>query len=110
MKRTAQTLLLLFYLSAGSLFAQNREIDTITFVLDYPDCIITWTSDCTNCTFDLARISDFDPNSGETPEDGNFTFLPATTSPYHDSALWQQPPGYYAYGVREVYSGGGSSG
>ncbi|HDO27012.1 MAG TPA: T9SS type A sorting domain-containing protein [Bacteroidetes bacterium] len=110
MKKSIITLILLIFLMAGKLTGQSREIDTITFELANPDCIVTWTSDCTNCTFDLARISDFDPNQGETPEDGTFTIFSDVTSPNHDSALWQQPPGYYAYGVREVYSGGGTSG
>lgn len=109
MKRLNQTLFIILLLSAGPIFGQTRDIDTITFVLNEPDCVVSWTSDCTNCTFDLARISDFDPNQGETPEDGTFTIFSDVTSPYHDSALWQQPPGYYAYGVREVYSGGGTS-
>jgi hypothetical protein len=54
----------------------------------------------------VARISGFDPNTGETPEDGTMTEIAAhnATQSFNDVGFGAQPAGFYAYAVRANYS------
>jgi len=52
----------------------------------------------------VARISDFDPGLGETPEDGLLTVIDSLLpmqEEYLDSTLATAPTGYYAYGLQK---------
>jgi len=53
----------------------------------------------------VARISDFDPGLGETPEDGLLTVIDSLLpmqEEYLDSTLASAPTGYYAYGLQKL--------
>ena len=56
--------------------------------------------------FEIARISDFDPENGDVPEDGILTVVHSTNlffySAYKDTLFYSLPPGYYAYAVRKI--------
>ncbi|NOU45813.1 MAG: T9SS type A sorting domain-containing protein, partial [Bacteroidales bacterium] len=54
----------------------------------------------------VARINGFDPETGETPEDGDMTVIAAhnATQSYNDAGFGGQPAGFYAYAVRANYS------
>ena len=57
---------------------------------------------------EIARISDFDPENGEGPEDGVLTIVDSTNlffySAYKDTMFFSHSPGYYAYAVRNFYN------
>ncbi len=56
--------------------------------------------DMTN--YQIARVSDFDPDLG--PETGTHTIIGnPTTESYTDAAFGGQPEGFYAYGVKAIY-------
>jgi len=53
----------------------------------------------------VARISDFDPTIGETPDDGVLTVIDSLdgfSSVYSDSLFATLPQGYYAYGLKKI--------
>ncbi|NOU48397.1 MAG: T9SS type A sorting domain-containing protein, partial [Bacteroidales bacterium] len=54
----------------------------------------------------VERITGFDPEAGETPEDGDMTIIAAhnATQSFNDANFGAQPAGFYAYGVRANYS------
>ncbi|KAF0193350.1 MAG: hypothetical protein FD166_3718, partial [Bacteroidetes bacterium] len=54
----------------------------------------------------VARINGFNPETGETPEDGTMTVIAAhnATQSYNDAGFGGQPAGFYAYAVRANYS------
>ncbi|RLD43372.1 MAG: hypothetical protein DRI89_04745 [Bacteroidetes bacterium] len=53
--------------------------------------------------YEIARVSDFNPNDGEGPEDGVLTIIDSVTYFHaYDSLFYSLPPGYYAYAVRMI--------
>ena len=53
--------------------------------------------------YEIVRVSDFDPNDGEGPEDGVLTIIDSITYFHaYDSLFYSLPPGYYAYAVRKI--------
>ncbi len=59
-------------------------------------------------SYDVARVSDFDPNMG--PEFGTMTTITNTTEvSYNDIAWGGLPQGYYAYAVKAIYQNGDES-
>lgn len=51
--------------------------------------------------YQLARVSDFNPEIGETPEDGTFTVIDSLSVFYYrDTLFYTLAPGYYAYAVK----------
>ena len=58
--------------------------------------------------YQVDRFSNFDPLG--SPLQGDTTFLGNVTNPYYNDFDWAAlPMGWYAYGVKEHYIGGGSS-
>jgi hypothetical protein len=56
-----------------------------------------------NTWYQLGRVSDFDPNNGETPQDGILTVIDSLSLPmYEDSLFYTLPLGYYAYALRII--------
>ena len=54
--------------------------------------------------YQIARVSGFDPENGQTPEDGTLTVLDSLLMPhYTDTAFYRLPAGYYAYAYRIFY-------
>ncbi len=52
----------------------------------------------------IARVSGFDPDNGQTPEDGTLTLLDSSMIPhYTDTAFYRLPDGYYAYAFKTFY-------
>ncbi len=63
-----------------------------------------------NTWYQVARVSDFDPTTGQTPEDGVLTILDSLSFPtYKDSAFYQLPVGYYAYAMRILSDSNGTT-
>lgn len=59
--------------------------------------------------YQIARISDFDPNLGEGPEDGTLTIIDSVNIFYYsDTLFYAYPPAYYAYAVR-IFQGDSAS-
>ncbi len=53
--------------------------------------------------YQLGRVTGFDPNNGETPQDGVLTVIDSLSVPwYEDSLFYTLPEGYYAYALRVV--------
>ena len=53
--------------------------------------------------FEIARVSDFNPDNGKGPEDGVLTVIDSiTTFHAYDSLFYSLPEGYYAYAVRKI--------
>jgi len=61
--------------------------------------------------YELARISDFNPENGESPEDGTFTIIDSLSYFYYQDTLYYTlEPGYYAYAVKVYNEGVDTSG
>ncbi|MFZ4463369.1 MAG: carboxypeptidase regulatory-like domain-containing protein, partial [Bacteroidales bacterium] len=56
--------------------------------------------------YGVARINNFNPEIGETPEDGDLNVIAGHngTQSYNDAGFGGQPAGFYAYAVRAQYS------
>ena len=61
--------------------------------------------------YQVARVSGFDPDNGQTPEDGTLTVLDSLLIPhYTDTAFYRLPAGYYAYAFRAFYEDNDTTG
>ena len=69
--------------------------------------IVTWGIPCDTCEVEKYRlvwIDDFNPCTGETPEDGNWHHRTYSYLNYFSGNIWGDlPSGYYAYGIEAVY-------
>ena len=53
--------------------------------------------------YQLGRVSNFDPDNGETPQDGILTVIDSLPWPmYEDSLFYTLPLGYYAFALRII--------
>ncbi len=53
--------------------------------------------------YEIARVSDFNPNNGEGPEDGVLSIIDSITYFHaYDSLFYALTPGYYAYAIRVI--------
>jgi hypothetical protein len=62
--------------------------------------------------YEITRVSDFDPENGEGPEDGNLLILDSLDYYFHytDTLFYTLDPGYYAYAVKVYNEGVDTSG